>query len=150
MKVRDLNFMKMRCRIFGFCCLAYVLMIFATQSVSAEVSGWLDTVHSVRTASPHDKITSRARLRLEARADLNWLYGFSSVDAEKNWIISEETGVDAQEFWVEHVADTWDIRMGRQIIIWGQADGDHHLGPGRRGTDHGHDFSAGSDRIHNP
>ncbi len=125
--------MKMRCRIFGFCCLAYVLMIFATQSVSAEqerlipdwlaVSGWLDTVHSVRTASPHDKITSRARLRLEARADLDWFYGFCSLDAEKNWIISEETGIDAQEFWVEHVADTWDIRIGRQIIIWGQADG---------------------------
>ncbi len=103
------------------------------QSVSAEqkdlfpdwldVSGWLDTVHSVRTASPHDKITSRARLRLEARADMDWIYGFFSLDAEKNWVVSRETGVESHEFWMEHVSDTWDIRLGRQIIIWGQADG---------------------------
>ncbi len=88
-----------------------------------EVSGWLDTVHSARMTSPHDRVTSRARLRLEARADFDWLYGFYSVDGEKNWIIAEETGVDTQEFWLEHVADSWDVRMGRQIIIWGQADG---------------------------
>ncbi len=120
------------CRIFCFCCSA-LLILGAVQSVFAgqknlipdwlEVSGWLDTVHSVRTRSPHDKITSRARLRLEARADMDWLYGFCSLDAEKNWIISGETGIDAHEFWIEHVADSWDIRMGRQIIIWGQADG---------------------------
>ncbi len=120
------------CRIFCLCCSA-LLILGAVQTVSAEqknlipdwlaISGWLDTVHSVRTRNPHDKVTSRARLRLEARADFDWLYGFYSVDAEKNWIISEETGIDTQEFWIEHVADAWDIRMGRQIIIWGQADG---------------------------
>ncbi|PIE74646.1 MAG: hypothetical protein CSA18_04125 [Deltaproteobacteria bacterium] len=88
-----------------------------------EVSGFLETLHSVRTKSPHDKITSRARIRLEARTDFDWIYMFYSVDGEKNWIISKETGVDTHEFWVEHAADTWDVRMGRQIIIWGQADG---------------------------
>ncbi len=87
------------------------------------VSGWLDTVQSVQLRSPHDNLTSRARLRLEMTADMDWLYGFVSADAEKNWQISSETGIDLHEIWVEHVADTWDLRLGKQIIIWGRADG---------------------------
>ncbi len=122
-----------RCRFFFFCFFSAQMALSWAQPVSAQqenllpnwlaVSGWLDTVHSLGIKSPHDRITSRARIRLEAQADFNWLYGFYSVDAEKNWIITEETGIDIQEFWLEHVADNWDVRMGRQIIIWGQADG---------------------------
>ncbi len=120
------------CRL-GFWLLLVSLIIGAVPTASADnkdllpewmtLSGWLDTVHSLRTRSPHDTITSRARLRLEARADCDWLYAFYSLDAEKNWIIDQETGVATHELWVEHVADAWDVRMGRQIIIWGQADG---------------------------
>ncbi len=86
-------------------------------------SGWLDTMTSFRIESPHDKVTARAGLRLEAKADFDWLYAFYSLDAEKNWVIDRETGIDTQEFWVEYVRDAWDMRIGRQIIIWGQADG---------------------------
>ncbi len=87
------------------------------------VSGWLDAIQSIRLRSPHDSLTSRARLRLELTADMDWLYGFVSADAEKNWQISSESGVELHEAWVEHVADSWDLRLGEQIIIWGRADG---------------------------
>ncbi len=87
------------------------------------LSGWLDAVQSIRLRSPHDSLTSRARLRLEMTADMDWLYGFVSADGEKNREISSESGVDLHEAWVEHVADNWDLRLGEQIIIWGRADG---------------------------
>ncbi|PIE64256.1 MAG: hypothetical protein CSA26_09270 [Desulfobacterales bacterium] len=87
------------------------------------LSGWLDAFQSVRLRSPHDSLSSRARLRLELTADMDWLYGFVSVDGEKNREISSESGVDLHEAWVEHVADSWDLRIGKQIIIWGRADG---------------------------
>ncbi len=87
------------------------------------LSGWLDAIQSIRLRSPHDSLTSRTRLRLELTADMDWLYGFVSADGEKNWEISSESGVDLHEAWVEHVADTWDLRLGEQIIIWGRADG---------------------------
>ncbi len=87
------------------------------------ISGWLDAIQSVRLRSPDESLTSRARLRLELAADMDWLYGFVSADAEKNWQISSESGVDLHEAWVEHVADSWDLRLGEQIIIWGRADG---------------------------
>ncbi len=86
-------------------------------------SGWLDAIQSVRLRSPHDSLTSRARLRMELTADMGWLYGFVSADGEKNWQISSESGVDLHEAWVEYVADSWDVRIGEQIIIWGRADG---------------------------
>ena len=87
------------------------------------LSGWVEAVQSMRIKSPNDSLTSRAKLRLELSADLDWLYGFFSADAEKNWEISSESGVDLHEAWLEHVSDNWDLRIGRQIIIWGKADG---------------------------
>ena len=88
-----------------------------------ELSGWAEVIQSMRIKSPNDSLTSRVKLRLELAAELDWLYGFFSADAEKNWEISSETGVDLHEAWVEHVSDNWDLRVGRQIIIWGKADG---------------------------
>jgi len=86
-------------------------------------SGWAEIMQGQRLQQPTQAISSRVRLHLETEADFNWLYGFASVAVEKNWIISSETDVKLQELWLEHVGDEWDIRVGRQIIIWGKADG---------------------------
>jgi hypothetical protein len=88
-----------------------------------ELTGWADTVQSLRIHDPGDMLTSRARLRTELAAYLGAWYGFASADAEKNWEIDSETGVDLQEMWIEYAAAGWDLRVGRQIIIWGKADG---------------------------
>jgi hypothetical protein len=86
-------------------------------------SGLLETIHSVRVQEPRDTLTSRARMRLELGVDLDSIYGFVSADAEKNRILSSETGTGIHEAWLEHVGNGWDVRIGRQTIIWGKADG---------------------------
>jgi hypothetical protein len=86
-------------------------------------SGLLETIHSMRAQTPHDTLTSRARMRLELGMDLDSAYGFVSADTEKNWRLSSETGTGIHEAWLEHVGNGWDARIGRQIIIWGKADG---------------------------
>ncbi len=88
-----------------------------------QLSGWLETIQSVRANHWDEAVTSRARLRLELTARYQWLDGFVSMDAEKNWQIEDETGVEPHEAWLAHVGDGWDLRVGRQIIIWGKADG---------------------------
>jgi hypothetical protein len=88
-----------------------------------DLTGWMDAIQSIRTRDFGDSLTSRARLRLELEADFDALYGFVSMDAEKNGKIKSETGIDLQEAWIEYAGDCWDIRIGRQIIIWGKADG---------------------------
>lgn len=90
---------------------------------SLSISGWADAIQSMRTGSPNDSLTSRARLRLELSATFDAVYGFVSADAEKNWRIEDETGVDLHEAWLEFATSRWDLRVGRQIVIWGKADG---------------------------
>lgn len=88
-----------------------------------SLSGWVDAIQSMRIQAPNDALTSRARLRLALDADFGALCGFISADAEKNWQIEEQTGIDLHEAWLEYAANRWDLRIGRQIIIWGRADG---------------------------
>jgi hypothetical protein len=88
-----------------------------------EVSGWVEAHQSVRAEAPHDSLTSRAWLRLELAAEFDELYGFVSIDGEKNREIDSETGVDLHEAWLEKTGSGWDLRVGRQTIIWGKADG---------------------------
>ncbi len=39
-----------------------------------ELSGWGEAIQSMRFKSPNDSLTSRAKLRLELAADMDWLY----------------------------------------------------------------------------
>lgn len=86
-------------------------------------SGWLEGMQGMRIREPNDAITSRARLHLETEVNFKHAYGFVSVDVEKNRQIDSESGFDLHELWLEHVGSGWDVRLGRQIIIWGKADG---------------------------
>lgn len=87
------------------------------------LTGRVETVQSLRMRAPDETLTSRAALRLELGADFETLYGFLSLEGEKNWKIASESGVEPREAWLEHVGRGWDVRIGRQIIIWGKADG---------------------------
>lgn len=86
-------------------------------------TGWIELVQSMRTYAPHDEVTSRVHGRLELSAEVASLNGFLSLDAEKNWTIPALDGLSVREAWLEHVGSGWDIRVGRQLIIWGKADG---------------------------
>lgn len=88
-----------------------------------HASGWLELVQSMRTSSPYNEVTSRVHGRLELEARFQELNGFLSLDMEKNWTIPALDGFSVREAWLEHVGDGWDIRVGRQLIIWGKADG---------------------------
>lgn len=85
--------------------------------------GWIEGMRSMRVKPPRDALASRLGARLKLSADLGRWYGFVSVDAEQNWEIDGESGIDLHEGWLEYAGDGWDLRIGRQIIIWGRADG---------------------------
>lgn len=88
-----------------------------------KLSGWVEGIQSVGVHAPNEEVTSRARLRLNLEGDFDWVYGWISADLEKNCKLESETGADIHEFWLEHVGEGWDMRVGRQTIIWGRADG---------------------------
>ncbi len=88
-----------------------------------EVDGWVEGARSVRIRSPHDALMSRIWGRLKLSAGIDDVYTHLSVDAQQNWRVEGETGFDLHEAWMEYAADGWDVRIGRQVIIWGKADG---------------------------
>jgi hypothetical protein len=90
---------------------------------AASFSGFVEVLEGARLSSPGGEIGSRVKLRLETGFSLGPLYFHLAGQAEKNRVVKSETGAGAYEMWVEHVGDGFDVRVGRQIIIWGKADG---------------------------
>jgi len=104
--------------------LIYLLLLpVALLGADFEPQGFVDTYHAVRYSDPNDYLSSRTRLRLEM-----WMSGenaslFASMNAIHNNVITSNSGLELREAYMDYQAEKWDIRVGRQIIIWGKADG---------------------------
>jgi len=88
-----------------------------------QFNGFVDTYHAVQTQHPHDFTTSRTRLRAELRVDYENAYLFASLNGVHNSILEDRTGVQLQEAYFNYQNDFLEIRAGRQIVVWGVADG---------------------------
>ncbi|MCG8306675.1 MAG: hypothetical protein MI975_04730 [Cytophagales bacterium] len=86
-------------------------------------NGFADTYHAVRSQSPYDFMSSRSRLRTEFGATKGKSYLFASVNSVYNGILEEETRIELREVFFKYSGSNWDFKAGRQIIIWGVADG---------------------------
>jgi hypothetical protein len=101
-----------------------IALFFITPSYAQlEVGGFVDSYHAVRIKKPNDFLSSRNRLRLEAYMEFDETYLFVSFNVMHNYILPEQTGTELREAWFDYASDNWDLRIGRQIIIWGKADG---------------------------
>lgn len=88
-----------------------------------SVKGFVDTYHAMRSASPHDFLSSRTRVRGEAELKIDRSSLFVSLNAQYNPIIKEANGFQLREAYFDYREDHWGIRLGRQLVIWGAADG---------------------------
>ncbi len=88
-----------------------------------DFKGFLDTYQAMRIKCPNDFLSSRTRLRLEMKTGTNNALALVSLDLEHNNILPAQTGLNLREAYLEYSSSTWDLRIGRQIIIWGKADG---------------------------
>jgi hypothetical protein len=88
-----------------------------------DLQGFVDTYHSVRLKSPNDFLSSRNRLRLEMMMIKGNASVFTSVNFLKHHTLSDQSGIVLREAYIDYTTDRWDLRIGRQIIIWGKADG---------------------------
>ncbi len=86
-------------------------------------NGFVDTYHSVRSKSPNDFMSSRSRLRTELNITKGKTSMFASLNSIYNKIVEEETKIELHEAYFQYSDSHWDFKAGRQIIIWGVADG---------------------------
>jgi hypothetical protein len=102
-----------------------VLILFIQGSAYAQlgIRGFVDTYHAMRVKEPQDFLSSRTRVRIEALGGDNNAGMFASFNAIKNHIIASQDGFKLREAYLQYASDSFDLRAGRQIIIWGKADG---------------------------
>ena len=91
-------------------------------ALQIRVKGFLDTYHALRTTGNADWMASRTRARGEVRLEKGATALFVSLNAIYNGILKERTGIELREAYLSYTKGNLDLRMGRQIVIWGVAD----------------------------
>src|SRR3712207_2196254 len=91
-------------------------------ALQVQVRGFLDTYHAVRTEGKADLMASRTRARGELKLEKGAASLFLSLNATYNGILKEHTGLELREAYLSYAKGNLDLRMGRQIIVWGVAD----------------------------
>lgn len=102
----------------------FPVMLYAQlDSISIQHNGFVDSYHALRSQSPNDWMSSRTRLRAEITADKGNTSMFVSFNAIYNSILEDKTGFSLREAFFRYNTEKWDVKVGKQIITWGVADG---------------------------
>ncbi|MCE2615829.1 DUF1302 family protein [Phocaeicola oris] len=91
-------------------------------SLRVQVKGFLDNYHAVRTEGRNDWMASRTRVRGEVKLEKGAASLFVSMNATYNGILKDRTGIELREAYLSYAKGNFDLRAGRQIVVWGVAD----------------------------
>ena len=90
------------------------------------LSGKIETLHGVRWNDAKKKLeygASRSIAQLKGEVSAGSSYAAVSASAEYNYRNPARTGFRLNEAYYRYSGEIWDISVGRQVIVWGQADG---------------------------
>ena len=91
-------------------------------ALQIRVKGFLDTYHALRTTGNADWMASRTRARGEVKLEKGAASLFVSMNATYNAILKDRTGMELREAYLAYAKGNLDLRVGRQIVVWGVAD----------------------------
>ncbi len=91
-------------------------------ALRVQVKGFLDTYHAVRTGGRNEWMASRTRARGEVKLEKGAASLFVSMNATYNGILKDRTGLELREAYLAYTKGNLDLRVGRQIVVWGVAD----------------------------
>jgi hypothetical protein len=110
--------------------LRYIWLFFLFQAMSQpgsgqkfDLGGFIDSYHAIRLQDPYDFLSSRSRFRAELKGTKGKSSFFSSLNANHNYLLPDRTFIELREAYLDYAGSGWDMRAGRQIIIWGVSDG---------------------------
>ena len=90
------------------------------------VSGKIGTLHGVHWNDAKKNLeygASRSIARINGEVSAGSSYAVISAAAEYNYRNPTRTGFRLNEAYYRYSGEIWDISVGRQVIVWGQADG---------------------------
>ncbi len=92
-------------------------------ALSVGVKGFVDSYHALRIESPNDWMASRTRARGELSLSKGSAGTFVSANLIYNAVLRQKSGFQLREAYAFYNSSHWDVRVGRQIVTWGVADG---------------------------
>ena len=106
---------------------AVFLFAFSLQPLAAQVDiefhGAVESLHALPFSKDLGLTDSRAAFTGEVSAHAGDAEAFVSLSAEYNGVSPERTGISLGEAWVDWSAGGFQLRLGRQLVSWGAADG---------------------------
>lgn len=90
------------------------------------LSGKIGTLHGVRWNGTEKKLeygASRSIVQIKGEVSAGSSYAVIFAAAEYNYRNPARTGFRLNEAYYRYSGEIWDISVGRQVIVWGQADG---------------------------
>ena len=90
------------------------------------LSGKIETLHGVRWNGTEKKLeygASRSIAQIKGEVSAGSSYAVIFAAAEYNYRNPARTGFRLNEAYYRYSGEIWDISVGRQVIVWGQADG---------------------------
>jgi len=93
-----------------------------TDELNVKVKGFLDSYHAARTEERAEWMASRTRARGEIMLERGAASMFVSLNATYNGVLKERTGIELREAYLSWAKKGLDLRLGRQIVVWGVAD----------------------------
>ena len=107
----------------SLCCSTGLWAQDESAGLQADVKGFVDSYHAVRSESPNDWMSSRSRVRGELTLSHGQAGAYLSANLIYNAVLPDKTGFALREAYLTHNTPHWDVRVGRQIVTWGVADG---------------------------
>lgn len=92
-------------------------------ALQVNVKGFVDTYHAVRAEGRHDWMASKTRVRAEVKVEKGPASVYTSLNALYDGILKDDTGIELREAYLSWAKGGLDLRAGRQIVVWGVADG---------------------------
>ena len=91
-------------------------------NLQLQLKGFLDTYHAIRTEGTAEWMASRTRVRGELKLEKGAASLFVSLNAIYNGILKAHTQLELREAYLTYEKGNLDLRVGRQIVVWGVAD----------------------------
>jgi hypothetical protein len=94
-----------------------------TAQMDIELHGAVESLHALPFSKDLSVPDSRAAFTGEVSAYAGDASAFVSLSAEYSGVSPERTGVSLGEAWMDWNAGGFQLRLGRQLVSWGAADG---------------------------
>ena len=101
------------------------LVVVELVPAQVEITGYVKNYDAIRLNENYDYLVLRNRLRL----DFNYLssergLGYASFDIRNDHLINHnDLELNLRELYMDLYFDNYDLRVGKQQIVWGEADG---------------------------